>query len=295
MKIGIIGAGAIGLLFGAYLSEIGHRVTFIVRETKKDEHFYIEKNRGDSQQISCDIVSDIADVQHVDLLIIAVKYHHLPQLADKLHALPLHIPLLFIQNGLSHIAFLEQLQQDTIMIGSVLHGATKTNSTVRHLGIGPTYIGCYKGQWSSLNKLIENQSEQFPIVLTSNIEQMLVKKAMLNCLINPLTTIARVTNGELIANDSYRFIMRNLYDEMMSVFVEWKDRLTWDEVVELCENTGSNRSSMLKDFESGRVMELDTIVGAILERADHRKQTLPILNTFYLLLNELNKEGDENR
>ena len=38
------------------------------------------------------------------------------------------------------------------MIGSVLHGATKkNNSTVQHLGIGPTYIGFYKGQWASIN------------------------------------------------------------------------------------------------------------------------------------------------
>ena len=60
---------------------------------------------------------------------------------------------------------------------------------------------------------------------------MLIKKAMLNCLINPLTTIARVTNGELVENDSYKAILRSMYDEMIFAFDEWKERLTWDEVV----------------------------------------------------------------
>lgn len=296
MNIGIVGAGAIGLLFGAYLSESGHDITFLARETSIAKQFYIERNTENSRQIACDIVSNIADLKQMDLLIIAVKYHHLTLLEEQLNSLPLHIPLLFIQNGLSHIAFLEQLKQETIMIGSVLHGATKkNNSTVQHLGIGPTYIGFYKGEWPSINNFVENNNDQFPLILTLNIEQMLVKKAMLNCLINPLTTIARVPNGELIENHSYKAILRGMFDEMMEAFEEWKERLTWDEVLALCENTGLNRSSMLKDYENGRTMELDTIVGAILERAAKRKQTLPILRSFYLLLSEMNKEGDYNR
>ena len=296
MNIGIVGAGAIGLLFGAKLSESGHDITFLVRETSIVKQFYIEKNTGNPERIACDIVSDIADLKQMDLIVIAVKYHHLTQLEDQLNSLPLHIPILFIQNGLSHIAFLEKLKQEIIMLGSVLHGATKkNNSTVKHLGIGPTYIGFYKGEWPSIRSFVESNNDQFPLILTLNMEQMLIKKAMLNCLINPLTTIARVPNGELIKNDSYKAILRSMYDEMIEAFEEWKDRLTWDEVVALCENTGSNRSSMLKDYENGRTMELDTIVGAMLEMAAQRQQTLPILRSFYLLLSEMNKEGEYNR
>jgi len=293
MKIGIVGAGAIGLLFGAYLSELGHRITFLVRETNKVEQFYIEKNSEYPQQIAGDIISDITDLKQMDLIIIAVKYHHLTHLENQLNSLPRHTPLLFLQNGLSHISFLQKLPQETVLIGSVLHGASKiNNSTVQHLGIGPTYIGLYKGQWSSINNLMENINEQFPLIFTSDIEQMLIKKAMLNCLINPLTTIARVTNGALVENDSYNTILRGMYDEMMFAFDEWKERLTWAEVVALCENTRGNRSSMLKDYENGRMMELDTIVGAIIEKAAQRNKTLPILHAFYLLLSEINKEGD---
>lgn len=296
MKIGIVGAGAVGLLFGAYLSESDHDITFLVRKTSKVHHLYIEKKTENPKQITCDIVSDITDLKQMDLIIIAVKYHHLTHLEDQLNSLPKHIPLLFLQNGLSHISFLRKLPQETVLIGSVLHGATKiNNSTVQHLGIGPTYIGFYKGKWASINSLMEGNNEEFPLIFTGDIEQMLMKKAMLNCLINPLTTIAQVTNGELVENDSYKAILRGMYDEMMFAFDDWRERVTWEEVVSLCENTRENRSSMLKDFENGRMMELDTIVGAIIEKAAQRNKTLPILQAFYLLLSEINKEGDYRR
>ena len=51
---------------------------------------------------------------------------------------------------------------------------------------------------------------------------------------------------------------------------------------------------MLKDYENGRLMELDTIVGAIIEEASKRNKKLPILNAFYLLLNEKNKVGERH-
>ena len=293
MNIGIIGAGAVGLLFGAYLSESSHRITFLVRETNITKQFYIENDTEKTKQIPCEIVSDIAELKKMDLIIIAVKYHHLTQLEGQLNSLPLHIPLLFIQNGLSHIAFLKHLKQETIIIGSVLHGAAKkNNSTVQHFAVGRNYIGFYKGEWNSIHNFAGNINDLFPLILTKDTVIGQHKKAMLNCLINPLTTIACVTNGELIEKNSYKAILRSMYDEMMEAFEEWKERLPWDEVVALCENTRLNRSSMLKDFENGRMMELDTIGGAILERAKQRKQTLPILQTFYLLLSEINKEGD---
>lgn len=115
---------------------------------------------------------------------------------------------------------------------------------------------------------------------------------MLNSLINPLTTIAHVQNGELIKNESYKEILRSIYEEILEAFVECKELLSWEEVVSLCQNTEKNYSSMLKDYQSGRIMEVETIVGAILREAENRNKALPILNTFYLLLKEMNKAGE---
>lgn len=141
----------------------------------------------------------------MDIIIVAVKYHDLSSLKKNLDSLPKETPLLFIQNGLLHLQFIDTLKQSNILLGSVLHGATKINpETVQHLGIGTTSIGFYKGKWQSLEQLLKSEAEQFPFQLTENIRQILFKKALLNCLINPLTTIARVQNGELIKNESYK-------------------------------------------------------------------------------------------
>ncbi len=291
MRIGIIGAGAVGMLFGAYLSKAGHNISFLVRN-KSLKELYIKTN-DITERIECQIVNSIEALHPMDIIIVAVKYHDLSSLKNNLDSLPKETPLLFIQNGLLHLQFIDTLKQSNILLGSVLHGATKINpETVQHLGIGTTSIGFYKGKWQSLEQLLKSEAEQFPFQLTENIRQILFKKALLNCLINPLTTIARVQNGELIKNESYKKILRSLYEEIIEAFEDWNDLLAWEEVVSLCQNTEYNYSSMLKDFQSNRVMEVDTIVGAILAEAESRKKSLPILNTFYLLLKEMNKVGD---
>ncbi|MCM3357047.1 2-dehydropantoate 2-reductase [Psychrobacillus sp. MER TA 171] len=291
MRIGIIGAGAVGMLFGAYLSKAAHDISFLVRN-KSLKELYIKTN-DITDRIECQIVNSIEALHPMDIIIVAVKYHDLSSLKNNLDSLPKETPLLFIQNGLLHLQFIDTLKQSNILLGSVLHGATKINrETVQHLGIGTTSIGFYKGKWQRLEQLLRSKSEQFPFQLTENIRQILFKKALLNCLINPLTTIASVQNGELIKNESYKKILRSLYEEIIEAFEDWNDLLAWEEVVSLCQNTEYNYSSMLKDFQSNRVMEVDTIVGAILAEAESRKKSLPILNTFYLLLKEMNKVGD---
>ncbi|SER58446.1 ketopantoate reductase family protein [Psychrobacillus sp. OK032] len=295
MKIAIIGAGSIGMLFGAYLAEAKHNITFLVRNPNTPNNLYIEKSNTGEQLIPCNLVYSMDKLDDMDLIILAVKYHHLQSLKEELDALPKNIPLLFLQNGLLHLSYATNLKQETIMVGSVLHGATKKNAhTVQHLGVGVTTVGNWKGEWARIGELFLHHNERFPLQFSTNIEDVLFKKAMLNSLINPLTTIARVPNGELVQNIAYKTIAKNIYDEMLDTFDEWKGRFSWDEVVTLCTNTQFNHSSMLKDYEEGRLMELDTIVGAIIEEARKRNKKLPILNTLYLLLQEKNKVGERH-
>ena len=155
MNIGIIGAGSIGMLFGAYLAEAKHSITFLVRNPNTSNKLYIEKSNNTKQLIPCNLVYSMDKLDEMDLIILAVKYHHLQSLKDELDALPKNIPLLFLQNGLLHLAFATTLKQDTIMIGSVLHGATKKDAhTVQHLGVGVTTIGIWKGEWARIEELL---------------------------------------------------------------------------------------------------------------------------------------------
>lgn len=295
MNIGIVGAGSIGMLFGAYLAEAKHTITFLIRNPNISNKLYIEKSNTTKQLIASDLVYSMDKLNEMDLIIIAVKYHHLHSLKDEIDALPKHIPLLFLQNGLLHLTFANTLKQDTILIGSVLHGAMKKDlHTVQHLGVGVTTIGIWKGEWARIEELLLPPNAHFPLEVSTKIEDVLFKKAMLNSLINPLTTIARVPNGAVVQNLAYKTIAKTIYDEMLDAFEEWRDRFSWDEVVTLCTNTQYNHSSMLKDYESGRLMELDTIVGAILGEATKRNKKLPTLHTLYLLLNEKNKVGERH-
>ena len=64
--------------------------------------------------------------------------------------------------------------------------------------------------------------------LRTTLKQVVLRKVVLNCLINPLTTIAQVPNGELVNNESFHTIMRNMYEEIIEAFGEDFVELSWD-------------------------------------------------------------------
>lgn len=78
MRIGIIGAGAVGMLFGAYLSKAGHDISFLVRN-KSLKELYIKTN-DITEPIECQIVNSIEALHQMDIIIVAVKYHDLSSL-----------------------------------------------------------------------------------------------------------------------------------------------------------------------------------------------------------------------
>nr|MCG0057130.1 hypothetical protein [Escherichia coli] len=67
------------------------------------------------------------NIKEADLIIITVKQYHLKEIIPFIKTLTIHTPLLFIQNGMSHIEILKNLPQSTLYLGTVEHGAMRTN------------------------------------------------------------------------------------------------------------------------------------------------------------------------
>ena len=121
MNVVIVGAGAIGLLIGSFLSEQKHEITYITRTAEQADT--LRKNgvtlvhvNGEKVHSHVDAFVEYGQAPKNALWIIAVKYHHLQGIEEKLHSLPLSTPLLFIQNGIAHLQWINQLQQEQIYI-----------------------------------------------------------------------------------------------------------------------------------------------------------------------------------
>lgn len=296
MKIGIVGAGSIGLLFAAYLSQ-RFKVTIFPR---REEQAKLINNKGITVQLRQNNINQNVsatvkreEMNSQDLMIIAVKQYQLEDLLPTIQQIETKIPLLFLQNGMMHLTLINKLKHQSIFVGSIEHGALKLNETmVIHNGVGITNIASYKGPINSVQFLVKEEILNFPFRLYESHEDVLLKKLLVNAMINPLTAILQVKNGELIKNENYHKLFRELYQEIILLFPHInQDQLLMD-IISVCKNTADNESSMLKDIKAHRTTEIDAIIGYILNLAQEKGIPLPITNTLYYMVKGLEKGRD---
>jgi 2-dehydropantoate 2-reductase len=102
-----------------------------------------------------------------------------------------------------------------------------------------------------------------------DIEARMWEKAVINAVINPLTALWRVPNGELFAMSERRDLVSHLAHEAHAVALAKGLKLSFDDpvsaVAAICEVSATNHSSMLQDIERGRPTEIDSINGVIVD------------------------------
>lgn len=268
MKIGIIGGGSVGLLISAYLSK-KHDITLYVRRQEQvqkiDAHGIILGHAEDSFAVN---VCCINELNQEDCLIVCVKQPHLTSVLPHILQLKKHIPIIFLQNGMGHIDQLTNFRQP-IYLGVVEHGTLKNNDyTVIHTGKGSIKLAVFRGTKPQLNEIINSiHQSEFPVYYVDNWEELLHEKLVVNAVINPLTAIFGVSNGEIVDNPYIRKLARTLCIETAGV-LGLDVEVAWELVNKIVKNTQKNVSSMLKDIKENLKTENDAISGYIMKHSD---------------------------
>lgn len=287
MKIAVIGAGAVGQLMASFFAESGLMVTLVSRRQEQVEELranHLTRINVDGTKTVQKVAATtkLKELPLQDLIVIAVKYSQLHELYEQLSSLSKEVPLLFMQNGLAHFEEALKLAQKNIAFCTVSFGAQLIDSsTVQHRGVGVCKIALERGASGIFDRLLLLRNELFPIQLVDNAQQILFEKAVLNSLINPLTAVLQVKNGELVTNKQAFLIMQTIYQELMEAFEGIEETIPFSKVIDLCEQTANNTSSMLTDRIQGRKSEINTIVGVLLNKALKKGHYLPTLRTLY--------------
>ncbi|WP_462409176.1 2-dehydropantoate 2-reductase [Neobacillus sp. Marseille-QA0830] len=298
MKVGIIGAGSIGLLFASYLCK-EFEVTLYTRT--KEQAAEINQNgvcaKKGSEQITGEPLARMAAEWEASeqLTIITVKQYQLQPIIEKIRKFtdrPSN--LLFLQNGMGHIEQLQLIQGHNLFVGTVEHGAMREGmNTVRHNGEGVTNVAVFKGSPETLNEFSSAVPEGFPVIFQDDFYEMLVNKLVVNAVINPLTAVLKITNGQLLSNPFYLQNVSKLNSEICSILKIVHMDAQLKKVLGVCKNTATNRSSMLKDLESGRKTEVDAILGYLLREAAKEEKSAPLLESFYWIIQGKELDGRE--
>ncbi|HIE6629007.1 2-dehydropantoate 2-reductase [Bacillus luti] len=284
MKIGIVGPGAIGLLYTFYLQKSNQDVTLFTRTAKQSEELNITgitciRDEGCETVFPSVLPIESMPKQKLDFIFIAVKQYHI---TDILSFVQGESSLIFLQNGMSHLHAMQKIGNENIAVGIVEHGAKKEGThTFHHAGIGVTKFGVVRGQPIHFEKLFDCfSSPQFPLQIASDWKDVMHKKLVVNVCINPLTALLRVQNGELISNPFFYQMMEQVFQEVAFLVKEEKE-IVWQMVRHVCERTSRNTSSMLADVRANRQTEINAIIGYVLEEAKKQQRPVPTLQFLF--------------
>src|SRR6267143_4570331 len=148
LRFGIVGAGAIGCLFGAKLSMAGHDVTLIHRNPSVIRA--IQKNGVNLQDLDGTLTKVRVPIRKgptklvgTEILIVAVKAYDTRVVAARYHgSVPPETIILSLQNGLGNVETLQSLFKDEVLAASTTEGAFSLGpGQVLHTGRGLTLIG----------------------------------------------------------------------------------------------------------------------------------------------------------
>jgi 2-dehydropantoate 2-reductase len=238
-----------------------------------------------------------------DWIFLMVKQAHIqPALIDRIRRLMGDkARLLCFQNGIGHVDKLrETIPADRIYVSVTTEGAKKLAANrAAHTGKGVTRIGSadsFSGSalsgaapsvpaGTSLNRNTAEKSllqlllkAGFDCFLSKNMEEAVWNKLLINSVINPLTAILHIRNGQLLTSPFYVKLMRTLYDEGRQVAAREgivTPHSLWEQLVEVCQATAENSSSMLQDVQSGKPTEIDYINGSIIRVAEKHHISVP--------------------
>jgi len=314
MKICIYGAGAIGGYVGAMLARQGAEVSLIAR----GPHLAAMQANGlrlevgdDSFTVHPTLTDDPADLGPQDYVLLTMKAHGVQAIADAMQ--PLLGPdtaVVTAQNGLPWWYFhglggpyegrrLESCDPGNVLwdrigpdraIGSVVWQAAEVPEPgVVKLGYGERLsLGEPKGGRSDridvLSKALVAAGIKAPV--RPNLRNEIWAKLWGNLSFNPVSALTGATLEQLATDPGVRPIIAAMMTEAQAIGEALGARfpMTVDKRISTAQAVGAHKTSMLQDLETGRTMEIEPIIGSLVELAQITGLPAPTIRTVYDLV-----------
>jgi 2-dehydropantoate 2-reductase len=298
MKISVIGAGAMGSLFGGKLSRAGNEVQlFDINEDHMDrvsrDGLTIEELGTGSEIVTRPRAGTDPDVLNAsDVMIIFVKSSSTHSACEQCTPYALEDTIVVtLQNGVGNADILKSFfGSSRTAAGVTSEGATFLEpGRIRHAGTGPTYLSMFDRDNGKLAPFVNELNKAgFETKIESGIENLVWSKLIINIGINALTALMNLENGRLLEFSELKGIIGDLVSEAVEVAEAKGLTLTFDNplqaVYDVCEKTAANRSSMLQDFDKKQTSEIDFINYPIVQAGEELGIATPVNRTISRLV-----------
>jgi 2-dehydropantoate 2-reductase len=297
MRIAVVGAGAMGSIFGAALARGGDEVTLVdVAEplVEKLNADGVTVVRGDDRTTtSVTATTDPGSVGPVDAGVFFVKCYHTASAAEL--ARPLvgaETVVTSLQNGWGNGDVLAAaFPPEQVVVGVTYNsGLIVDLGVVMHPADQPTFVGAFAdGDTGRAERLAEAlERAGLATTVTSPVQPEIWKKLILNAATLPPAALAGMNAGALGAHEQMRGLIADTAREATAVAqalgypIDAQERV--ETILALLERAGPTKASMLQDFEAGRRTEVDVINGAVVKAADEQDVPVPLNRAFVALV-----------
>ncbi len=311
MKFLIAGAGAIGAYMGARMARAGLDVTLFARgphlRAMQEHGVRVRSAEGDFEARP-KLAATLDEVGPVDVVFLAVKAHSLPQLAPQLRpVLGPETTVVSTQNGIPWWFFQglsgagEGIRLERVDPGGIIAAAIEPRRVVGSIVyfsteiIEPGVVLHTEGNRISLGEPDGTRSERCRQIaaalvasglrcpVTTHIRNEIWVKILGNVAFNPISALTRATLAEMVRDTEVAALVRNVMTETEAVASKLGFQLpvSIDQRIAGAEKVGEHKTSMLQDLESGRPMELEAIVGAVVELGERLGVPMPHTATVY--------------
>jgi 2-dehydropantoate 2-reductase len=281
MKIAVVGAGAMGSLFGAMLAEADNEVWLYDVwhehvQTINQDGLSIERE-GKTRMVSLNATTDPDQIGQAELTIIFVKSTQTQSAAKTaLQIAGSDGSVMTLQNGMGNADVIaEVIEPDRILAGTTSHGATMLGvGRIRHAGIGATTIGVWADTEQGRRRAgqLADFFNQAGIATEAvdDVRSVVWNKLLINIGINAITALSGIKNGQILDLEITRELSRTAVEEAMTV-ARAKEIIIKEDAVDIvfkvAEATAVNRSSMGQDVDNKRQTEIAAINGFIVREA----------------------------
>jgi 2-dehydropantoate 2-reductase len=297
MRIAVVGAGAMGSIFGARFTQGGHETVLVdvarplVEKIAADGVTIV---RGDEETTTpIEATSDPASVGVCDAAVFFVKCYHTAAATET--ARPLVGPdtiVASLQNGWGNGDVLAAAYDPAQVVVGVTYnsGTVLELGKVAHPGVGPTYVGAYEGNSSTgADRLAEAIGDGgLEAHVSPEIRPEIWKKLILNAATLPTAALTGMNAGALTAHEAMHDLVSETAREAVAVAralgYDISDQERVDYIHALLERAGPTKGSMLQDFEARRPTEIDVINGAVVRAADETGVQVPLNSAFVALV-----------
>jgi 2-dehydropantoate 2-reductase len=311
MKFLIAGAGAIGAYIGARMAQAGFDVTLFARGPHlraMQEHGVQVKSREGDFVARPAIASSLENIGPVDVVFLGVKAHGLPQLAPQLKpVLGPDTTVVSTQNGIPWWYFqgfggrcegmrLERVDPGGVIssaiearrvVGSICYFATEITApgVIQHIEGNRITLGEPDGTRSERSRRIAEAliASGLRCPITARIRHEIWVKVLGNASLNPVSALTHATVAQMLRDPGVCLVIRSIMQEVEAVSGKLGMELpvSINQRIAGAEKVGEHKTSMLQDLEAGRSMELEALIGAVVELGERMGLAMPITRTVY--------------